>query len=102
MLDRRSFLAVIAGAAAAGAAVSRAEAAPVAAQAQSAVNTPTTVAGLRESLSAAPAAEPREMQYYYRRYYYRRPVYVYRRRPRLVRRCFWSGYGRVCRVYRVW
>uniref|UniRef100_UPI0019537350 hypothetical protein n=1 Tax=Proteus mirabilis TaxID=584 RepID=UPI0019537350 len=65
------------------------------------VDTPRTVAGLREGL-AATAAEPQEMQYYYRRrYYYRRPVYVVRR-PRMARRCVWTGYGRVCRWVRVW
>ncbi|QCI68187.1 hypothetical protein [Phreatobacter stygius] len=109
MLDRRSFLAVLAGGVAVAAATTSAEAAPVpAALTEPALDTPRTVAGLREGL-AATTAEPREMQYYYRRrYYYRRPVYVVRRpvyvvrRPRLVRRCVWTGYGRVCRVVRVW
>ncbi|MGL4286274.1 MAG: hypothetical protein ACRCVA_08035 [Phreatobacter sp.] len=101
MLDRRSFLAVFAGGVAAAAATTQVEAAPVsAALAQPALDTPRTVAGLRESL-AATTAEPQEMQYYYRRrYYYRRPVYVVR--PRMVRRCAWTGYGRVCRWVRVW
>jgi hypothetical protein len=101
MFDRRSFLAAVAGGIAAAAVATQAEAAPmVMGPATPAGEMPRTVSGLRQGLAAA-AAEPREMQYYY----YRRPHYArryYARPGRMVRRCWWNGYARVCRWVRVW
>jgi hypothetical protein len=100
MLHRRSFLAALAGGLAVATATSHAEAAPAPAAAMPVGDAPRTVEGLRAGLAGA-AGEPREMQYYYRRPYrpYRRYYYA---RPRVVRRCVWTGYGRVCRWVRVW
>lgn len=97
MLHRRSFLAALAGGVAVAAAASSAEAAPALAPMTPASDAMRTVGDLRQSLAGA--GEPSEMQYYY----YRRPRrYYYYRRPRMVRRCWWTGYGRVCRWVRVW
>ena len=104
MIARRSFLAVIGGGLVAAALPAVAGAAPMqtgaATAADAAANAPVReVSGLRRALGAAPAAgEPREMQYYIvrRRYYVRR--YYYRTRRRFVR-CWWNGYGRVCRYW---
>ncbi|WP_439574962.1 hypothetical protein [Phreatobacter sp.] len=94
MLHRRSFLAAAAGGLAVAAIASRAEAAPAPTPMTEVSDAPRTVGDLRQSL----AGEPREMQYYY----YRRPRRYYYRRPRMVRRCWWTNYGRVCRWVRVW
>ena len=97
MLHRRSFLVALAGGVAVAAAASGAEAAPAPTPMTPASDAPRSVARLRQSLSGA--GEPQEMQYYY----YRRPRrHYYVRRPRVVRRCWWTGYGRVCRLVRVW
>lgn len=101
MIARRSFLAVIGGGLVAAGlpAVAQAGTGGAAAADVAAGGPVREVSGLRRALGAAPdAGEPREMQYYIvrRRYYVRR--YYYRPRRRFVR-CWWNGYGRVCRYW---
>ncbi|CEJ12211.1 hypothetical protein BN1110_02508 [bacterium YEK0313] len=100
MIARRSFLAVMGGGLVAASLPAIAQAGAGGAAADVGAGGPVReVSGLRRALGAAPAAgEPREMQYYIvrRRYYVRR--YYYRPRRRFVR-CWWNGYGRVCRYW---
>lgn len=119
MLERRHFLALIAGGFAVAAMGSTAEAksTKVAPAPAPEPDMPTTTAELRDALTGS-AGEPTEMQWgrRRRRWVVRRRVWVVRRRrvwiaprrrrywggPRVVRRCWWTGWGTACRWVRVW
>ncbi|QCI67621.1 hypothetical protein [Phreatobacter stygius] len=104
MIARRSLLAIIGGGLVAAAMTSHANAGPAFAGATPVADGPAAdparnVADLRRGLAGARSGNgPREMQYYIvRRRYYVRRYYV--RPRRLAVRCWWNGYGRVCRYF---
>lgn len=123
-MERRSFLGLIAGAAALAVLgrPSEVQAAPAPAAPEPAMpDMPSSVDDLREALEGGDGL-PVEMQWRRRavrrrivrhRVIRRRPLYVRPRRrvvyvrrrgwgPRVVRRCWWNGWTTVCRLVRVW
>lgn len=97
MLARRSLLAAIGGGLVVATTALNAHAGSAFAGEAPLPDTSRTVAAMRRSLAAPGAGgEPREMQYYVvRRRYWVRRYYV--RPRRFAWRCWWNGYGRVCR-----